>query len=137
MTLLSRSIQFTGAVGVSNCAGGPRVRFLTGRPNISEPSPDLLVPEPDNTTDELIERFTDAGLDTVTMIDLLVSHTVAAQVEFVLEAPKQSAYSSALIIPQHIDCDLSLKMPMNARENQFAQVVVDFLDNKHSNLLYL
>ena len=73
------SIQFAGAVGVSNCAGGPRLRFLTGRPNISEASPNLLVPEPDNTTDELIERFTDAGLDTTTMINLLISHTVAAQ----------------------------------------------------------
>lgn len=73
------SIQFAGAVGVSNCAGGPRIRFLTGRSNISQPSPNLLVPEPDNTTDELIERFTDAGLDTVTMVNLLISHTVAAQ----------------------------------------------------------
>lgn len=46
---------------------------------MSQPSPDLLVPEPDNTTDELISRFNDAGLTTADMINLLVSHTVAAQ----------------------------------------------------------
>ena len=76
---MAYSIQFAGAVGVSNCAGGPRLSFFAGRSNISQPSPNLLVPEPDNTTDELIERFTDAGLDTATLISLLVSHTVAAQ----------------------------------------------------------
>lgn len=64
---------------MSNCAGGPRLTFLTGRPNASEPSPNLLVPEPDNTTDQLISRFEDAGLTTEDLINLLASHSVAAQ----------------------------------------------------------
>ena len=33
------SIQFAGAVAVSNCAGGPRLQYLAGRSNISQPSP--------------------------------------------------------------------------------------------------
>ena len=54
-------IQFAGAVGVSNCAGGPHLQFLAGRSNISQPSPDLLVPEPSDSTDTIFARMADAG----------------------------------------------------------------------------
>ncbi|OBZ73589.1 Versatile peroxidase VPL2 [Grifola frondosa] len=72
-------IQFAGAVGVSNCAGGPRLQFLAGRSNISQPSPDLLVPEPSDATDTIIARMGDAGFTPNEIVDLLISHTVAAQ----------------------------------------------------------
>ena len=40
------SIQFAGAVGVSNCPGAPQLDFLLGRPAAVAPAPDLTVPEP-------------------------------------------------------------------------------------------
>ncbi|KAM5537513.1 hypothetical protein V8D89_008840 [Ganoderma adspersum] len=72
-------IQFAGAVGVSNCAGGPRLQFLAGRSNISRPSPDLLVPEPSDDNNKIFARMSDAGFSPVEVVDLLASHSVAAQ----------------------------------------------------------
>ncbi|KAI0705026.1 manganese peroxidase 1 [Cerioporus squamosus] len=72
-------IQFAGAVGVSNCAGGPRLQFLAGRSNVTQPSPDLLVPEPSDSTDTILARMGDAGFSPSEVVDLLISHTVAAQ----------------------------------------------------------
>ncbi len=73
------SIQFAGAVGVSNCAGGPRLQFLAGRSNVTQPSPDLLVPEPSDSVDTILARMGDAGFSPNEVVDLLISHTVAAQ----------------------------------------------------------
>ncbi|RPD53510.1 manganese peroxidase isozyme precursor [Lentinus tigrinus ALCF2SS1-6] len=72
-------IQFAGAVGVSNCAGGPRLQFLAGRNNVTQPSPDLLVPEPSDSTDTILARMGDAGFSPSEVVDLLISHSVAAQ----------------------------------------------------------
>ncbi|KAK7688317.1 Manganese peroxidase 3 [Cerrena zonata] len=72
-------IQFAGAVGVSNCAGGPRLQFLAGRSNISRPAPDLTVPEPSDATNKIFARMGDAGFSPNEVVDLLASHTVAAQ----------------------------------------------------------
>ncbi|TBU54991.1 manganese peroxidase isozyme precursor [Dichomitus squalens] len=72
-------IQFAGAVGVSNCAGGPRLQFLAGRANTTQPSPDLLVPEPSDSTDAIFARFGDAGFSPAEVVALLASHSVAAQ----------------------------------------------------------
>ncbi|RDB18165.1 Versatile peroxidase VPL2 [Hypsizygus marmoreus] len=71
-------IQFAGAVGVSNCAGAPRLEFLAGRSNNSRPSPDLLVPEPFDSVDKIIARMGDAGFSPNEIVDLLASHTIAA-----------------------------------------------------------
>jgi len=72
-------IHFAGAVAVSNCPGAPRLEFLAGRPNISLPSPDFLVPEPSDSVDTIINRMGDAGFSPNEIVDLLASHTVAAQ----------------------------------------------------------
>ncbi|KAJ7249929.1 heme peroxidase [Mycena rebaudengoi] len=72
-------IQFAGAVGITNCAGAPRLEFLAGRLNTSLPSPPDLVPEPFNTVNEIIVRMGDAGFSPSEIVDLLVSHTIAAQ----------------------------------------------------------
>ncbi|KAJ8696985.1 Versatile peroxidase vpl2 [Pleurotus ostreatus] len=72
-------IQFAGAVGVSNCAGGARIPFHAGRLNVSLPSPDLLVPEPSDSVDTILARMGDAGFSPNEVVDLLISHTVAAQ----------------------------------------------------------
>ncbi|KAJ6532871.1 versatile peroxidase VPS1 [Mycena vulgaris] len=72
-------IQFAGAVGVSNCPGAPRLEFLAGRSNNSQASPPDLVPEPFDSADKIIARFADAGFSPNEIVDLLASHTVAAQ----------------------------------------------------------
>ncbi|KAJ3485331.1 hypothetical protein NLI96_g5044 [Meripilus lineatus] len=72
-------IQFAGAVGVSNCAGGPRLQFLAGRSNVTQPAPDLTVPEPSDSVDAILARMGDAGFSPAEVVDLLASHTVAAQ----------------------------------------------------------
>ncbi len=73
------SIQFAGAVAVSNCAGGPRLQFLAGRSNFSRPAPDLTIPEPSDSTDKIFARMGDAGFSPNEVVDLLASHSVAAQ----------------------------------------------------------
>lgn len=73
------SIQFAGAVGVSNCAGGPRLQFMAGRSNVTQPAPDLTVPEPSDSVDAILARMGDAGFSSDEVVDLLASHTVAAQ----------------------------------------------------------
>ncbi|KAF7291422.1 Peroxidase [Mycena indigotica] len=72
-------IQFAGAVGITNCPGAPRLEFLAGRSNSSRPSPDKLVPEPQDSILSILLRFADAGFTPNEIVDLLVSHTVAAQ----------------------------------------------------------
>ncbi|KAJ7187635.1 versatile peroxidase VPS1 [Mycena pura] len=72
-------IQFAGAVGLSNCPGAPKLEFLAGRPNSSTPAPDNLVPGPADSVTKIIERFADAGFNSDEMVDLLASHSVAAQ----------------------------------------------------------
>ncbi|KAK0502006.1 manganese peroxidase 1 precursor [Armillaria luteobubalina] len=71
-------IQLSGAVGLTNCPGAPRLNFLFGRPAAIEPAQDLLVPEPFDTVTDIIARFTDAGVTTPQLIALLSSHSVAA-----------------------------------------------------------
>lgn len=73
------SIQFAGAVAVSNCAGGPRLQFLAGRSNHSQVSPPDLVPLPEDPVDKIFARMADAGFSPNELVDLLASHTVAAQ----------------------------------------------------------
>lgn len=55
------------------------MEFLAGRLNFSLPSPDLLVPEPSDSVDTIIARMGDAGFSPNEIVDLLASHTVAAQ----------------------------------------------------------
>ncbi|KAI0344617.1 lignin peroxidase [Trametopsis cervina] len=74
-------VQFAGAVGVSNCVGGPRLQFLAGRSNISQPSPDGLVPEPFDSADKILARMADIGFSPIEVVHLLSSHSVAAQYE--------------------------------------------------------
>ncbi|KAK0459157.1 manganese dependent peroxidase 1 [Desarmillaria tabescens] len=71
-------IQFAGAVGVSNCPGAPRLNFFLGRPEAKEASPDLLVPEPFDSTDKILARFSDASFNSNEVVALLASHTIAA-----------------------------------------------------------
>lgn len=71
-------IQFGGAVAVSNCPGAPRLEFLAGRPNATQPGPDGLIPEPQDSVDKILARFWDAGrFSPDEVVALLASHSVA------------------------------------------------------------
>ncbi|KAK7455904.1 Versatile peroxidase vpl1 [Stygiomarasmius scandens] len=72
-------IQFAGAVGVSNCPGSPRLEFLAGRPNVTQPSPPDLVPEPQDSVVKILARMADATFSPNELVALLASHSVAAQ----------------------------------------------------------
>ncbi|KAF5363128.1 hypothetical protein D9757_011709 [Collybiopsis confluens] len=71
-------IQFGAAVAVGLCPGAPQLDFLAGRPNATAPAIEGLVPEPQDSVDEILARFQDAAnLDGEDIVSLLVSHTVA------------------------------------------------------------
>ncbi|TFK27230.1 peroxidase [Coprinopsis marcescibilis] len=72
-------IQFATAVGESNCVGAPRLEFLAGRSNSSQPSPPGLIPGPGNAVTAIINRMADAGLTADDTVDLLAAHSIAAQ----------------------------------------------------------
>lgn len=71
-------VQFAAAVGLTQCPGAPGLEFMAGRPNAKQPAPDGLVPEPQDTIDEILARFADAGdFTSDDVVSLLASHTVA------------------------------------------------------------
>ncbi|KAF5370947.1 hypothetical protein D9757_009888 [Collybiopsis confluens] len=71
-------IQFGAAVAVGLCPGAPQLEFLAGRPNATAPAIDGLIPEPQDSVDQILARFQDAAnLDGEDIVSLLVSHTVA------------------------------------------------------------
>ena len=71
------SIQFAGALSLTVCPGAPRVKFMIGRPDPLGPAPDFIVPQPVNTTDQLLEAFAAVGLCPEELVALLSSHTAA------------------------------------------------------------
>ncbi|KAF5357392.1 hypothetical protein D9758_005879 [Tetrapyrgos nigripes] len=71
-------IQLAGAVGVSNCPGAPKIPFFMGRPAPKAASPDGLIPEPFDSVDKILARFSDAGFSAAEVVALLASHSVAA-----------------------------------------------------------
>ncbi|KAJ3873747.1 manganese peroxidase [Lentinula edodes] len=71
-------IQFGATVAVGLCPGAPQLEFRAGRPNATAPAVDGLIPEPQNSVDQILARFKDAAnLDAEDIVSLLVSHTVA------------------------------------------------------------
>ncbi|KAE9388738.1 manganese peroxidase [Gymnopus androsaceus JB14] len=71
-------IQFGASVAVGLCPGAPQLEFLAGRPNATAPAIEGLVPEPQDSVDQILDRFADAGNFTAEdVVSLLVSHTVA------------------------------------------------------------
>jgi hypothetical protein len=76
------SIQFVGALSLTVCPGAPQVRFVIGRPQPKAPAPDFIVPQPVNTTDELLTAFSNVGISAEEFIALLASHTAAGVDDF-------------------------------------------------------
>ena len=52
---------------------------MAGRSNHSQAAPDGTVPEPFDSTDKILARMADAGFSPNEVVDLLASHSVAAQ----------------------------------------------------------
>ena len=71
------SVQLAGAVSLVQCPGAPRIPFFMGRPPPIAPSPNFLVPEPFNTTDEILDRFSSVGFSPKEVVALLASHSIA------------------------------------------------------------
>ncbi|KAI0808927.1 manganese peroxidase isozyme precursor [Irpex lacteus] len=72
-------LHFTGAVGLSNCPGAPRLRFFAGRNKTSKPAPDGLVPAPFHSVDTILARMKDAGFSPDELVTLLASHSIGTQ----------------------------------------------------------
>ena len=83
------SIQFAGALSLTVCQGAPKVKFSIGRPAPKGPAPDFIVPQPVNTTDELLAAFAAVGFSPAELVALLASHSVAGADDF---APPIAGY---------------------------------------------
>jgi len=71
-------IQYAATVAVGNCPGGPKLEFFAGRPNATQPGPDGLIPEPQDSVDKILARFDDAaGFTPDEVVALLSSHSIA------------------------------------------------------------
>ena len=89
------SIQLAGALSLSVCPGAPQVKFVIGRPAPKVPAPDFIVPQPVNTTDELLAAFAAVDFSPAELIALLASHTAAGADDF---SPPLQGYASSSII---------------------------------------
>ena len=87
------SIQFAGAISLTLCPGAPQVNFSIGRPPPKAPAPKFLIPQPVNTTDELLTLFAGVGFSPAELIALLTSHTVAGADDF---SPPLQGYDFAI-----------------------------------------
>ena len=76
------SIQLAGALSLTVCPGSPKVPFVIGRPAPKAPAPNFIVPQPVNTTDELIAAFAAVGFSPAELVALLASHSVAGADNF-------------------------------------------------------
>ena len=83
------SIQFAGALSLTLCPGAPKVEFFIGRPEPKGPAPDFIVPQPTNTTDQLIAAFAAVDFSPAELVALLASHTAAGADDF---APPLQGY---------------------------------------------
>ena len=76
------SIQLAGALSLTVCPGAPKVDFVIGRPQPKAPAHPFIVPQPVNTTDELLTAFANVGFSPAEFIALLASHTAAGADDF-------------------------------------------------------
>ncbi|KAJ7082420.1 manganese peroxidase [Mycena belliarum] len=71
-------VQFAGAVALSNCPGAPRLEFMAGRPNKTIAPQDGLIPVPEGSVSEILERMADAGnFSPFEVVSLLSAHSIA------------------------------------------------------------
>ena len=78
---------------------------MIGRPDPLAPAPDFLVPQPVNTTDELLERFAQVDFSGEELVALLASHTVAGADDF---SPPLEGYAFTIYLNNHITHTISV-----------------------------
>ena len=66
-------IQLAGAVGITNCPGAPRLQYKFGRPAPTRAAADKTVPEPFDSVDSILARFSSAGFGPDEVVALLAS----------------------------------------------------------------
>ncbi|KZS91592.1 heme peroxidase [Sistotremastrum niveocremeum HHB9708] len=71
-------VAFAGTLGLSYCSRAPEMMFYAGRPAAKGPAADGLVSGPEDSADDMIARFSDAGFSADELVALLASHSVAA-----------------------------------------------------------
>lgn len=71
-------MAFAGTLGLSYCSRAPEMMFYAGRPAAKGPAADGLVSGPEDSADDMIARFSDAGFSADELVALLASHSVAA-----------------------------------------------------------
>ena len=109
-------VQFAGAVALTNCPGAPQVQFLAGRKDATEPAPEGLIPEPQDSVDSILARFDDAGgMTPFEVIALLASHSVARadKVDLTIDA---APFDSVSILPAaaHAHADTPRRRPSSS-----------------------
>ncbi|KAJ7635384.1 manganese peroxidase 1 [Roridomyces roridus] len=70
-------IQFAAAVSLTKCPGVLPPTFMFGRVDATAPAPDNTVPEPFQSSTDILARMADAGLTAADTVALLASHSIA------------------------------------------------------------
>ncbi|KAF8483066.1 manganese-dependent peroxidase [Gautieria morchelliformis] len=71
-------VQFAAAVALGNCPGAPKLEFMAGHLNATAPSPDGLIPEPQDSVNKIFTHMKDGGnFSPDEVVALLVSHSIA------------------------------------------------------------
>lgn len=95
---VSSSIQFAGAVAVSNCPGAPQIPFFLGRPMPVQAADDGLVPEPFDTVDHILARFADAGPVGFEDVEVVWALIAYAELVYLLCAYYSGSYAFSFIV---------------------------------------
>ncbi|KAF9548369.1 manganese peroxidase 3 [Agrocybe pediades] len=71
-------IQLAGAVSLTQCNGAPRIPFMMGRAPPKAAAPNLLVPEPFDSVQDILSRFGELGFTTEETVAVIGgSHSIA------------------------------------------------------------
>ncbi|KAJ7635383.1 manganese peroxidase 1 precursor [Roridomyces roridus] len=70
-------IQFAATISLTKCAGVAQPPFFFGRVDATSPAADNTVPEPFQSSTDILARMADAGLTAADTVALLASHSVA------------------------------------------------------------
>lgn len=73
-------IQFAGAIAISSCPLGPRVRALVGRKDGTEAAPVGSVPSSKDSVDKILGAFAAKGFSADDVVALLGTHSIAVNV---------------------------------------------------------
>ena len=124
-----------GALSLSVCPGAPRVKFVIGRPPPKEAAPDFIVPQPVNTTTELIDAFAVVNFSPAELVALLASHSVAGADDF---APPLAGYAFTIYWLTRPDHSQIFSVPFDSTPAVFdSKFPLFFITNDYINCFLL